>query len=417
MEFVKEKVFSGILAISILLFIGILTIGHVGAENLPPLEIPQVMDLTGPFKTESARWSAVATLLEKDINASGGIRGRQIKCTTYDTRYDIAAATSILDRIVNMEQKPPIICAYIAHIIIAGLPKMAQEGYRIPMLAPAAYEAWAYPPNWVFHFGILYAQSFGGFVDWHLKSWKQKRPIKVAFFIINSPGGRESLKVTPYFKKIGVDVVATEFTPPNPVDITQSMMRFQQTQPDFVYCIAPVGAVAKLFNETSKRKLKYKIVIPAFVTYGMLEKYVPKKVLEGHYQASAFNSPNDLSAPGVKKIDDLVKKNAPELMPIGSVDYWSAGNVLLAKDVLERAYDKFGSWDKVTGEAVYDILNNGEFSTGGITSELKFTPTRRIGNEAFKVLQYKGGKVVDASGWLPIPKALSEEVFIQKASK
>ncbi|MBU2547537.1 MAG: ABC transporter substrate-binding protein, partial [Proteobacteria bacterium] len=372
--------------------------------------------LTGPFKTESARWSQAASAMEKQINATGGIRGRQVKFPTYDCRYDVAVSTSILNQLINQKPKAPIFSGYIGHFFVASLPKMSQPGYRVPILAPASYEMFVNPPNWAFCFGILYAQSFGGFLDWQLQSWKEKRPIKAAFYTLDSPGGREPLKVKPYLESRGIEVVAVEFTKPNPVDITQIMMRYQQTQPDFIYCIAPVGAIAKLFNEVKKRKLKTKLVIPAFVTFGMLEKFVDKETLEGHYQSCAFNTYLDDEAPGIKAANELFKKYVPELGHPESIDMWSLGTTMLAKEVLERAYDQVGSWDKVDGDLAYKILENGKFSLGGITSDLEFSPTKRIGNNAFKVLQYRGGQAVDASGWLPISPGLKEDVLF-KAKK
>jgi ABC-type branched-subunit amino acid transport system substrate-binding protein len=268
-------------------------------------------------------------------------------------------------------------------------------------------------PGWTFTFGILYEQSFGGFIDYQLKHWKEKRPIRVAYYTLNTVGGREPFKVNPWLESRGVKVVATEFTQPVPVDITKIMMRFQQTKPDFIYGICPVTAFAKLITELKKRNLKSKVIFPSFVPFSETLKYVDKAAMEGHYSASGYNTYLDVASPQIKLMNELFKKHIPEMMPPNTKDMWTWGHIVVAKSVLEMTYDKMGSWDKITGETVYEVMNEGgKIPTGGITSDLTFSPTKRIGNNAFKILQCRDGKPADVAGWLPFPKGLSEgELF------
>ena len=415
----RQKAFSkcGVLIVFGLIFaVAAMLPAAARGGDLPPVELPQIIDLTGPYKSESAEWAKVFEVLQKQLNDQGGIKGRQVSLKAYDCRYDVGVSTSILNRLVNLDPKPPLICGSIGPFFVASVKKMPEPGYRIPLMAPAAYEAFVQNPSWTFCFGVLYYQSLGTFLDWAQKNWKEKRPIRLAFYTLNTPGGREPLNIKPWLEKRGIELVAEEYTEPVPVDITSIMMRFQQTQPDFIYGITPVAAFAKLLTELERRNMKSKLVLPGFMPFSMLLKYVDKKTLEGHYQACAFNTYMDESSPGVKKMNDLFKENLKDLWPPDTGDMWAYGHVMVAKALLEKAVEKYGSWDKVNGESMYELLNSGvEVSTGGIVSDLQWNPQRRIGNKAIKILQCQNGEAIDVAGWLPFAQGLSEEeLFRQK---
>jgi ABC-type branched-subunit amino acid transport system substrate-binding protein len=383
----------------------------LSAAELPPLMIPQILDLTGPYKSESAMWAEISKACTNYINETGGIRGRKVNLEPFDCRYDVGVSTSLMNRFVASDPKPPLISASIGPFLVATKEKLPQAGYRIPCLVPAAYEMFLNPPGWDFCFGLLYTQDFGGFVEWALKNWQEKRPMRVAFFSLNTPGGREPLKMKPWLKAKGVELVAEEYTTPVPVDLTPTILRFKQTEPDFIYGISPVTAFSKLLQEMKKIGIRSKIVLPAFVSFNLMLKYVGKEALEGTYVSSAFNSHVDEKSPGVKAMNEACKKYCPGLCPPDSLYMWPWGHGIIARSILEQTYDKVGSWEKLTGEAVYEFLttSKAKISTGGITSDLTYNPTRRIGNSALKVIQWKNGVENDVSGWVPIPEAFRTE--------
>ncbi|RJQ86927.1 MAG: ABC transporter substrate-binding protein [Desulfobacteraceae bacterium] len=387
------------------------------AADLLPLEIPQVVDMTGPYKSESTGWVKIFQVLEKDINEKGGIAGRKVILKPYDCRYDVGVSTSILGRLINLTPKPAVIGGSIGPFFVASAKKMPEPDYRIPLLAPAAYEAFVKEPSWIFSFGALYYQSLGTFLDWVQKNWKEARPIRLAFYTLNTPGGREPMRLKPWLEQKGIEVVAEEFVDPVPVDITSIMMRFQQTKPDFIYGITPVSAYTKLLTEMERRNMRSKLILPGFMPFSLVLKYVDKKTLEGHYQVSAFNTYLDESSPGIKSMNELFKKNEAlkDLWPPDTGDMWAYGHVMVAKALLEKAVEKYGSWDKVTGETIFEMLNSGvEVDTGGIVSHLKWNAQRRVGPSAIKILQCQNGEPVDMAGWMPFSKGLSEEEFFHR---
>ena len=374
------------------------------AAELPALVLPLVLDLTGPYKNTCAPSLKVAKAAEMCINEGGGIRGRKVRIQPFDCRYDVGVSTSLLNKFISMDPKPLLIYGGIGPFVVAAIKKLPEPGYRIPMIGPTAYEFLVRPPSWFFAYGTLFAQSFTGFIDWKLKNWKENRPMKVAFFVTNTVGGKEALKVKAYLEKRNVKIVAEEYTDPFPVDLTPALLRFQMTKPDYIYGTAPLSALSKLMMDMNRMRIKSKLVLLGYIPFGLLQEVVDNDLLEGSYLTSGYNTYRDEKAPGIKVMNEYFKKYAPDLYPPNTLHMWPWVFAMLSKTILEKAYDKAGSWDKVTGEFIYEMLNNSKFSTGGVTSDLEFTPSRRVGNSAIKILEFKDGKEVDVSGWVPIPK-------------
>jgi ABC-type branched-subunit amino acid transport system substrate-binding protein len=378
----------------------------VGSPAEPPLLLPMVTDLTGPYKTTAAIMAKVAKAQENYINETGGIRGRKVNLEIFDCRFDVGVSTSLLNRFVALDPKPPLIWGGVGPFAIAAHKKMPEPGYRIPVISPAAYTQLVQPPMWFFSTGTLYTQNFGTFIDWILRNWKEKRAIRVAFFNITGPGGQEALRVKPYLEKRGVEVVAEEYAAPVPVDLTPTLLRFEKTKPDYIYGIGPETMFSKLASDMHERGIKSTLVLPDFIPFDELQKFVSKEAIAGSYQIGPCNTHLDEKAPGIKVMNEVLKKHIPGELP-NQRHMWPWLFGVLAKAILEQAYDKTGSWDKVTGDLAYEIMTRGgKFSMGGITSDLVFSPTKRVGNTHVKIFQYKNAEMVDISGWLPISKEL-----------
>lgn len=102
------------------------------AEDKGDIVIGCLQDITGVTSTlgkmveEGAKWAA------DEINAAGGVNGRNIKIVTYDTKADVQEAINAFKRMCTADKVSAIIGPPVANIAIAIAP--ISEQYDIPVL-------------------------------------------------------------------------------------------------------------------------------------------------------------------------------------------------------------------------------------------------------------------------------------------
>ncbi|GAQ24624.1 ABC transporter substrate-binding protein [Tepidanaerobacter syntrophicus] len=89
-------------------------------------DITGVTSTLGKMVEEGAKWAA------DEINANGGVNGRQIKVVTYDTKADVQEAINAFKRMCTTDKVSAVIGPPVANIGIAIAP--ISEQYNIPVL-------------------------------------------------------------------------------------------------------------------------------------------------------------------------------------------------------------------------------------------------------------------------------------------
>ncbi|MDR1318235.1 MAG: ABC transporter substrate-binding protein [Treponema sp.] len=106
--------------------------GQQGGKETGDIQVGCLQDITGPTSSlgqmvdEGAKW-AIA-----EINAAGGVNGRKINVTTYDTRGDVNEAINAFTRMVTSGNVSAIIGPPVANIAMAIAP--ISERYNVPIL-------------------------------------------------------------------------------------------------------------------------------------------------------------------------------------------------------------------------------------------------------------------------------------------
>jgi branched-chain amino acid transport system substrate-binding protein len=100
-----------------------------------PLTVAIVCELTGPGAPVGARWQKGVQMAAEEINASGGVLGRQIETFTLDTGTDPAASVAAMKKAI--ERKPFVVLGtvYSSSTIVnmsilqqAGIPQITGSG-------------------------------------------------------------------------------------------------------------------------------------------------------------------------------------------------------------------------------------------------------------------------------------------------
>jgi len=122
---------------------------------------------------------------------------------------------------------------------------------------------------------------------------------------------------------------------------------------------------------------------------------------EGTYGVHPI-APYGAPVPGMKKVVESHEKWHPgEKGTNVYVEGWV--NILCVGEALKTA-DKAGNLTPKGITAAFEQFRN--FETGGLAPPLTFTKTDHRASMAAKIYEIKGGKMVDISGWIELPRTM-----------
>ncbi|MGI4858524.1 MAG: ABC transporter substrate-binding protein, partial [Janthinobacterium lividum] len=206
-----------------------------GAFAAEPIKLGSLLDGTGPLGLEGRRMIQTTEFAVNQLNAAGGLLGRQIQLIAYDTQSNIQLYTQYAQQLV-FQQK--------VDVIQGGITSASREAIR-PIFDRSKtlyfyntqYEGGVCDRN-VFCTGTTPAQTVNHIVDHALQHWGKKVYIVAADY---NYGHITASWMTKFIKAGGGSVVATDFFPLEVTDFSSTISRIQAAKPDIVLS-ALVGA-------------------------------------------------------------------------------------------------------------------------------------------------------------------------------
>ena len=299
---------------------------------------------------------------------------------------------------------------------IACMPRYVKD--KIPSISYNFGVEQICPPSWVFWPNCSYADSVGGFVDWALSKWKEKRPMKVAFIFPDCSYGWATLQIIPYLKYRGVKVVAKEIVPFSAATTITPLSRIKVKDPDYIFPCYPIGnSMAIILKDAAT------LGIPASKFVGMIYTLhgpgikMAGKAAEGAYGVSYHKMPGDYNeVPGVKKMVDWYKK-VHGTSYTGMEASYASGWIIAMMDckVIEKTLNKV-TYKDINGEAVmkYGFPQMKNIDSGGLYPLITWDPDAgslgRIGSRKVCLQKVINGEMKTISDWLKTPVTLEDSV-------
>jgi len=106
--------------------------GQQSGGTTGDIQLATLQDMTGPTSSLGQMVDAGAKWAVNEINAAGGVNGRKITITTYDTKGDVNEAINAFTRMVTSGNVSAIIGPPVANIAMAIAP--ISERYNVPIL-------------------------------------------------------------------------------------------------------------------------------------------------------------------------------------------------------------------------------------------------------------------------------------------
>lgn len=228
-----------------------------GAYAQDTIKIGVNQPLTGPFAASGNYIVDGAKIAVEEINASGGILGKQVELVVEDNKSNPTEAAAVAEKLITRDKVPVMMGAWGSSLTLAAMPKLMQ--YKVPMLVETSssskitkqgnpYIFRISPPSWV------EAELF--------KELLPKLEIKkVDFLSINNDWGLGTQKdFTTMLEENGVEVGLAETMDQASQDMSAQLSKIKASDSDTIIITAAVEQLTLLLKQAESLGIDKKIV-------------------------------------------------------------------------------------------------------------------------------------------------------------
>ena len=227
----------GALKLGALVSAGALAAPFIARNGLAaaPIKFGSLLDGSGPIGIDGARMIQTTEYAIAQLNAAGGLLGRQIQLINYDTQSSMQLYSQYAQQLVLKDR---------VDVVQGGVTSASREAirptldrYRTLYFYNTQYEGGVCDHN-VFCTGTTPAQTVNHVVTYARKTWGKKAYIIAADY---NYGQITAKWMTKFVRDGGGSVVQTDFFPLDVTNFASAISRIQEAAPDYVLS-ALVGA-------------------------------------------------------------------------------------------------------------------------------------------------------------------------------
>jgi branched-chain amino acid transport system substrate-binding protein len=357
------------------------------AQSSEPIKIGFGMALTGPLAANGKQALLGAKIWQEEVNAKGGLLGRQIQLVNYDDQSNPSTIPGIYTKLLDVDKCDLVVGPYATNMVAPAIPVVMQKGKTfIGLFALDANGQFHYPR----YFSILPSgpSPKEAFTDgfFQVAAAQNPKPQTVAIaaedaeFSRNcADGARENVK------KYGLKTVYDRTYPPNTTDFSPIIRAIQATNPDLVVIASyPLSSVGMLLS-ANELGLKPKMMGGGMV--GLQATSIKDKLkskLNGVVNYETWVPSAKLMAPAA----DFFKKYQARAQSEGvdALGYYLGGWGYAYLQVLQQAVEGAKS---VNDDKIADYMRNHAFNTI-MVSDLKFGKNGEWTKSGMLQVQYHG---------------------------
>jgi len=228
-----------------------------------PIKLGFIPDITGPASSLGVPERDTALMLQAEIDAKGGIKGRPVKLVIYDGESTETKTLLAAKKAIEEEKVAALICCSQSGTSLAI--KNAVQTAKVPMVSMAASVKIVEPVKdsfWVFKTPQSDHLIAGVLVDYLVS----KKITRVAWMNVdNAFGDSGRLEFDWISKKAGIAIVANERFGDKDVDMTTQLTKIKgsDAQALVVWAIPPAASVV------TKNANELALKIPLFQSHGV----------------------------------------------------------------------------------------------------------------------------------------------------
>jgi len=231
----------------------------------PPIKIGALFSITGGASFLGEPERNTAEMVVKQINAAGGIKGRELQLITYDTQGDATKAVQAATKLIKEDKVSAIIGPSITGDTMAIIPIV--EKAQIPLISCAAGIKITEPvKKWVFKTAQNDSLAVAKIYDY---LQKQRKISRVAILTVSDSfgsSGREQL--VKQAKSFGIQIVSDDTYGPKDTDMTAQLTKLRGGKAQAIICWGTNPGPAVVARNVKQLGLR----IPLFMSHGVSSK-------------------------------------------------------------------------------------------------------------------------------------------------
>ena len=361
------------------------------AQGAAPIKIGFSMALTGPLAANGKQALLGAQIWQDEVNAKGGLLGRQVQLVNYDDQSNPSTVPGIYTKLLDVDKVDLIVSGYATNMVAPAIPiAMQRKKTLIGLFALAANSEFHYPRYFsMLPSGPTPKESFTeGFFQVAVAQNPKPQTIAIAaedaYFSHNAADGARN-----NVKKYGLKTVYDNTYPPNTTDFSPIVRAIQAANPDLVvFCSYPLSSVG-LTLSASELGLKPKMMGGAMVgLQATVFKNKLKSKLNGIVNYETWVPSPKLVAPAADFFKTYQAK-APAL-GVDPLGYYLGGWGYAYFQVLQQAVEGSKS---INDDKLADYMRSHDFKT--IMADVRFGKDGEWTKSGMLQVQYHG--ITDAA--------------------
>ena len=231
------------------------------AKAADPIKIGFSMTLTGGLAGAGQAALIAMKIWRDDVNAAGGLLGRQVEFVYYDDSTNPSKVPGIYSKLINVDKVDLVVSSYGTNLIAPAMPiVMKQKMVFIALFGLAVNERF----NYNNYFQIMPAGPEPK-LDWsrgffNLAMSQSPQPQSIALLAADSEFAKNAVAgARSHAERLGLNIVYDKTYPPGTADFTPVVRAIMASNPDLVYVGSyPPGSVG-ITNAANELDLKAKM--------------------------------------------------------------------------------------------------------------------------------------------------------------
>jgi len=369
------------------------------SEAADPLKIGFSMALTGGLAANGKAALLAIKLWAEDVNAKGGLLGRNVTLDYYDDQSTPSNVPGIYTKLISVDKVDLLISPYGTNMIAPSMPVVMQSGKTMMSLFGVGV-------NDQFHYDRYFqimplgpnsgAAIPTGFFDVAMKL--DPKPRSVALVGADAEFGKVTTDAARVIaKQLGLKIVYDRSYPPNTMEFSSILRSVQATKPDIVFVAAyptdgtglvraahEIGLKTELFgggmagSQYAAIKTQLGPLLNRFISY---ETYVPSEKMQ------------------YPEVEAFLKRYRAEAATQGvdALGYYVPPFIYAAMQIVGEAVTKTGSLDQ---KLLAETMHKTSFDT--ILGPISFAPDGEWAKSRILIVQYQGIKNNDLDQFLKV---------------
>lgn len=280
------------------------------ALGADPIKVAGIHDASGGLDIYGQPMVATLTYAVQEVNAAGGLLGREIQLINYDPQSNIQLYTQFATQAATKDK---------VAVVHGGITSASREAIR-PLLKRyntlyfynTQYEGGVCDRN-IFCCGSGPAQNVSKLVPYIMGKWGKKAYILAADY---NYGQITSKWVTKFVREGGGEVAAVDFFPLDVTDFGPTIKKIQAAKPDMVVSVLVGGAHISFYRQWAAAGMKQEIPMASTTFSGGSENKV-LSAAEGDGMTVAFAYFQELDTPANKAFLERFHKAMPSAPYLG----------------------------------------------------------------------------------------------------